>query len=215
MSATHLPDRFLGLMEQIRSDDRNGATFLSRRAAEALLTLSPDDIGPERGSHRAAAAVREAARRVAAAQPSMAPLRNLAARAGAAHTVAELHAVCRAFLQEISDANRAMATEALPSIPDGATVVTISDSEAVRAAILAAHRAGRRIRVVAVESGPAFEGRELARRLAESGLAVVLVADGQGPAEAAKGDLVLTGADAVTPAGILNKRGTRPMAESA
>lgn len=60
-----------------------------------------------------------------------------------------------------------------------------------------------------------FEGRELARSLAEAGIPVRLVSDAAIYAELAKSSLVLVGADAVCPETFSNKVGTHALALAA
>jgi translation initiation factor eIF-2B subunit delta len=60
---------------------------------------------------------------------------------------------------------RVAATKAAEKIDEGEVILTFGRSSLVEAAILCALEAGKRFRVVVVDSRPNFEGKELLRRL--------------------------------------------------
>jgi translation initiation factor 2B subunit (eIF-2B alpha/beta/delta family) len=82
-------------------------------------------------------------------------------------------------------------------------------------ALWRAMAAGRRFEVVCSESRPMCEGVALARRLAALGVPVHLVVDAALPEWMGRADLVLLGADAITPEGAVNKVGTEPLLHAA
>src|SRR5207244_7321393 len=102
-----------------------------------------------------------------------------------------------------------------PLLPRRATCLTLSSSEVVRRALLAAHRRGRLGRAVVAESRPGCEGVVLARRLAARGIAVSLIVDALGPAMVREVDAVVVGADAVTASALWHKCGTLALALAA
>jgi translation initiation factor eIF-2B subunit delta len=184
----------------IAADNRSGATALTRRVAGALTTAAAD--GDLLAAGRAAVQ----------AQPAMASILNLASAALAAAERGAVAAEVSAFLAQLDAAGERIAERAAELVPTGGRVLTLSASSAVRAAILAAARAGRAPRVLCLESRPLCEGRALALELAERGIAVTLAADAAAARLAGAADLVLVGGDAVTPAGLVNKLGTTALA---
>ncbi|HEX2022150.1 MAG TPA: translation initiation factor 2, partial [Candidatus Thermoplasmatota archaeon] len=93
------------------------------------------------------------------------------------------------------------------------TVLTHSASETVTKALRAAGRAGALSRVVVAEGRPGFEGRQVARALAEEGIPVTLVVDAALGLHAREADVAVVGADAILADGALvNKVGTRLLA---
>ncbi len=156
-----------------------------------------------------------------AAQPTMALIHQLAARAlaiadtGVArgdHTAGLRTALvqsCAAERDDLVAARRALAWRAAELVTEtGAWIATVSASGAVLEAVRAAHRAGRKPRVLAAESRPRREGRRLAAGLAEAGVPVWLVVDAALPLLISQARMVWVGADAVTDRGVINKVGT-------
>jgi len=97
-------------------------------------------------------------------------------------------------------------------LPPAASCITLSTSEVVWRALLAARRRGRLARVVVAESRPGNEGVGLARRLAARRIPVTLVVDALVPAILTDVDAAVVGADAVTARGVWNKCGTLALA---
>jgi translation initiation factor 2B subunit (eIF-2B alpha/beta/delta family)/8-oxo-dGTP pyrophosphatase MutT (NUDIX family) len=180
-----------------------------------------------RGARQLAAAALAALAEAAASGP--APLRAAAcylarARPGIpAIALALAHAYARAAaspdptpaLQEaahrLEEGAREAAQRAAAHLPAG-TIVTYSRSSSVLMALLARRPA----RVLLSEGRPGREGLELARELAQAGIAVTLVADAQLPGLVAEAEAVAVGADALLADGsFLNKAGTLPLALAA
>jgi translation initiation factor 2B subunit (eIF-2B alpha/beta/delta family) len=69
--------------------------------------------------------------------------------------------------------------------------------------------------VIVCESRPLNEGIVMAQRLAAAGVDVTLITDAQASVFIEESDLVLLGADAVTPAGVVNKVGSKLLALAA
>lgn len=182
-------------IEAIRRDRTSGATALALQAAEALemaaVLEEPEWVG--------------AARAVAAAQPAMAPLFNLA---NAALLSADRAGACTAFAARIRESMPRVAAHGARLIAPGMTVMTHSASSAV----LDALRAGRPALVIATESRPVREGLILAGQLAREGIAVRLIVDAAMDLFLDEAQLALVGADSVSPAGVMNKIGTALLA---
>jgi translation initiation factor eIF-2B subunit delta len=163
-----------------------------------------------------------------AAQPTMALVHQLAARAlDVADTgirrgdpVVDLRRTieesCAAGQEDLTAARAGIARLAgeLMSERRG-WIATLSASGVVRDALVEARRTGRDPRVLVAESRPRCEGRELARALGAAGIPVWLVADAALPLLLSQAAMVWIGADAITDAGVLNKIGSYAVALAA
>ena len=77
------------------------------------------------------------------------------------------------FIREkVALADEVIAREASKKIGDGDVVLVFAKSSVVEKSLLAAHRQGKEFTVVAVDSRPLFEGKNLARSLVRAGLHV-------------------------------------------
>jgi translation initiation factor 2B subunit (eIF-2B alpha/beta/delta family) len=156
-----------------------------------------------------------------AAQPTMALVHQLAARAFA---VVEsgvsrgdrpvdlrraLQESCEAEQRDLETGRAAVCRRALDLLPPRrAWIATLSASSVVHDAILAAQAAGREPHVLVAESRPLLEGRRMAASLAERGVPVWLVVDAALPLVLSQAQQLWLGADAVTDLGVLNKIGS-------
>jgi len=190
-----LPEAIRSRIEAIRRNRTSGAVELAVAAAEALALAA----GVSRG------VLREAARALVNAQPAMAPLFNLANTCLLAEDPAR---ACREFAGRIESSSRAAASHAAALIAGKSVILTHSRSSTVEAAFRAALAAGSLFRVIATESRPLAEGVRLAEALGEQGIGVTLVVDAAIYRMLPEADLALTGADAVSVAGLVNKAGT-------
>ena len=129
-----------------------------------------------------------------------------------------LEAAQEAALNFVANAERGAGDAALHGaalIRDGAAVLTHSRSSTVLAAFLEAKRRGRDFSVVATESRPMLEGRALAQAIASQDVCVTLIADAAASLAMQQVDLVMVGADKITPVNLVNKVGTRMIALAA
>lgn len=95
-------------------------------------------------------------------------------------------------------------------IPDGATVVTLSNSSAVRKALLR-HRSKLQ-RVYVLESRPGLEGREMASALERGGVDSILIADAAIQQASILSDIALCGSDSIlSDWALIHKIGTYPL----
>ena len=77
------------------------------------------------------------------------------------------------FIREkITVADQVIATSAAEKIQDGDVIVTFAGSSIVKQTLLTAHKQGKKFRVSIIDSRPLFEGKNLARTLANAGLEV-------------------------------------------
>jgi translation initiation factor 2B subunit (eIF-2B alpha/beta/delta family) len=163
-----------------------------------------------------------------AAQPSLALVHQLAARAlevagaGASRgdpppdLRAHLARSCAAERGDLLAAREGVARGAAALVaPRGVWIATLSSSATVREALIAARRAGREPRALVAEGRPGLEGRAMAAALAAAGIPVWLVVDAALPLLVSQAGMVWLGADAVTEAGVLNKVGSFALALAA
>jgi translation initiation factor 2B subunit (eIF-2B alpha/beta/delta family) len=181
-------------------DDEHGAAEIASAARQALAALAQDPQAADRA--------REAALALVQAHPSMAPVLHLADE-----TLRYLDERGPAGLTRLpreTPQARRVARQAAPAIADADLVATYSRSGTVLAAVEAALARGP-LTVLVSEARPGGEGLPTARALAEAGADVRLNSDANLLARAGEADLVLVGADAITPEVFVNKTGTRPL----
>ena len=211
-------------VERISSDHTSGAAEILSRAAEVFLLL--DNHASEFGIADLESAYRtilETCVAISNAQPDMSPIVRLASAAFSAAQDATtpteaLKSAGDAALHFIESAGRKYRAAVLRGaalIHERAKVLTHSRSSTVLAALLEAKRAGRSFIVTATESRPMLEGRSLAASLSSEGINVTLIADSAVALALNKVDMVLLGADKVTPRDVINKIGTRLIALAA
>jgi ribose 1,5-bisphosphate isomerase len=212
----------------IASDNVSGAAEILRRAA-AIFTLLRDELSQQAPPNieQAQQSVREACVALVRAQSDMSSLLRLAsaafvaARAGTAGPEALKRAADAAsrFVESATDSAHAAAMHAVNLIHDGSRLFTHSRSSTVLEALIEARCAGKQFEVFATESRPMFEGRKLASELSSKGINVTVIADAAAALFIARGDLIanmiLVGADKVTPEHVVNKIGTSMIALAA
>ena len=197
-------------IQAIAADNRTSASALCLQAAEAFIEFaeSAADDGFNSAAERAAVAL-------AQAQPAIAPLFRLANNMLLAPGRRQAVAACREFALRINQSDAAIARIAQSVVPESGVVLTHSFSRTILTTMLAAHRLGKRCRVVATESRPVSEGLTLARTLADAGLDTLFIVDAAAGRWSSNTDIVLVGADAVAGDGVVNKIGTSLIALAA
>jgi translation initiation factor 2B subunit (eIF-2B alpha/beta/delta family) len=179
-------------VRRLARDEESGAAEIARRAAVTFSALPRSDL-------------MEAVRALVLAHPPMAPLWRL----GGIVLSAEDHAAAaRAFAQTIRQEAEAVAAASAATLP--AEIVTLSFSSTLVAAVAAAGA-----RSWCARSVPGGEGAVTAERLRARGADARVVEDGEALARATDGTAVVVGADAIGPGGVVNKVGTRALAEAA
>lgn len=202
------------------ADDRtSGSGDVALAFLHELESWVATDVSRDAPALRAALLAR--LRAAQAAQPSMALVHQLAARAlevadagvarrePAPELRAHLAASCAAERGDLAAARAALARQAVRLLERrGSWIATLSASGAVRDALLEAHRSGFEVRALVAESRPRLEGRALATELGAAGVPVWLVADAALPLLLSQCAMLWLGADAVTDTGVLNKIGS-------
>lgn len=160
--------------------------------------------------------LRQIAANVLQGQPSMAPVLRIlndvlfAVDTGDNWQSASqaVQSACERFIETAAQADLEMQRAAASVLPFAGTVVTLSYSSAVVSILRNMASRGADLRVICLESRPAFEGRRLAADLSEAGLRTTVVVDAASYDVLREADLWLCGADSLTIAGIINKMGT-------
>jgi translation initiation factor 2B subunit (eIF-2B alpha/beta/delta family) len=199
-------------MALVSVHERLAALAANKTAGAAeLLGEALDIFFAARAAH---ANMRDIARAVCEAQPTMAPLWNAAAAATAGDPER-----LNQFAERVRRAPATLARYAAAHFAEDAAkrplhVVTISYSSSVLV-VLDAIRDIRPLSVSCSESHPALEGRRLAARLAAAAVPVTYFGDAAINQALSGADAVIVGADAIAPASFLNKSGTRMLAAAA
>ena len=203
---------------ELRRDRRHGASWLARRAVEAVVETAQDDADSgEELLERLVGAGRE----LASARPEIGAVAGALGRLlGAASTNAHLPA------DELRRLVREEAGGLLAARDRAAAVIAVQLAERLRDASVLTHSASATVRealahtpperVVCTVSAPNEEGRWFAEELREAGLEVDLVDDDEALAALDHASLLLVGADTVFRDGsVCNKIGTCRLAEEA
>lgn len=213
-------------MSDFASDRRSGSAAVAIGLLDALERWTAEDRSPDTPAlcHALLAWLRAAQ----AAQPTMALVHQLAARALAvaetglsrgdspAQVRRELAASVAAERHDLAASQEAMARTAAQLVTsESPWIATLSHSASVRAALVKLKQDGRKPRVLLAESRPGLEGRDMAAALAAEGIESWLVADAALPMLLQQAQAVWLGADAVTELGVLNKIGSYMLALAA
>ncbi len=215
-----LPPGIETQIEAIAQDRLSGARKLAQEGSQALLSLAEGSGAANLEVFKEE--VKAVGRALISAQPSMAPLVNLANEAlfsmeGASsleEARGKVGAASIEYSRALERSGTRIARQALPLIGQG-PIMTHSFSSTVLEALLLAKREGRIFEVICTESRPQGEGRLLAERLNQEGISVKLVVDGLAPATVRGVRTVLVGADALSSEGLVNKAGTYALALAA
>ncbi|HYL81577.1 MAG TPA: hypothetical protein VEU07_12235 [Candidatus Acidoferrum sp.] len=208
-------------LRQIKSDRRSGASVLLGRGIEAgRQFLGATRRFPPR---RLEAALKRFTLGLVRAQPSMAPILRLANELWLAWEACpspssaweSLHDALVHSSEGVDRALRETVGRAGALVRPGSLVLTYSSSTAVRLALWQAMADGKKFTVVCSESRPMGEGVGLARGLTALGIPVHLTLDVALLEWIERADLVLLGADAILPGGVVNKVGSGPLLQVA
>jgi translation initiation factor 2B subunit (eIF-2B alpha/beta/delta family) len=199
---------------RIEDDNLSGAALLTKQALQRIGELTE---GSYSSRHAFLTSLREESTHLSESQKSMVSIRNLLFRVCAVaekgETLAEAIHLARESittqLNTLRKAESSLITHGCSLFHQGMQVLTHSRSSAVEKILISAY--GKTpFDLIITESRPNNEGHLLAESLAEQGIPVTLIVD------AAAGkfhpDMVLVGADAVTPSHVVNKIGTRLLA---
>ena len=209
------------MLQRLQTDNVSGATQLVELALAILEAFATQDASQT--PHEFVTTLITLVDAVLAAQPSMAVMINLAQQVLQAcpddlplTTVRQqLQQTLAAFRCDLRSSIEVLCQWALAVLPPQSTVLTYSNSATVIAALRYAHDHGRIRRVLLSESRPAYDGRPQALALLEYGIAVEYSIDIALFERLAEATVVVVGADAVFPEHLVNKLGTRALAQLA
>jgi translation initiation factor eIF-2B subunit delta len=198
------------LLQEIREDNRSGAAQLAQTGAQLLLGVLKQGKAEE---------IRALGRTLVDAQPSMAPMTNLVNQLFAAIDALEDpqaireqgKAAVQKFLDNLIAGPEKIKGNALALLKDKKRVMTHSYSSTCLAVL--GHAQG--IEVICPESRPLCEGLRTAKELGKKGIRVRIVVDSAAPSLMGDCDVVIVGADAILPEGVVNKIGTYALALAA
>lgn len=216
----NLPNHLVQMLESIRTDNRSGAAELLERAAAVYAAAAASH--PEPTPETAVLIVDSISSALRNAQPGMAGILNLIGKVETAiqrpGSIGPLGLAARSASEFACSASRnlaAVATRGAELIARDAVVLTHSRSSTVLAALLEAAQRSQSFSLIATESRPMLEGRQLAEAVSAAGIHVTLIVDAAASLVMDTVDLVVVGADRVIPDLVLNKIGTRLIAISA
>lgn len=190
--------------EEIRAMRVRGAAKIGRYAAQALGDM-PWDGRDE--SLDAAAAKLKAARPTAVSLPNAVDYVVRAAKKGPRPR--SLKAAAVEFDRRATSALASIGKNGATLVKEGATVMTICNSQGALVPLFEAARQGRRFSVIALETRPWRQGLLTVAQLAKEGLDASLAVDSAAWSLLPECDLILTGADSIARNGdVINKVGT-------
>ncbi len=206
-----MDQRLRDIAETMARDGHSGASEMMVSTLSRLLSIPPD-----RFSTITASDWEEFAIALHRAKPTIATLFNIAnailldlERGGHA----AIRDTIKGMLQRESDSGQRITALASEPIA-GDRIMTTSYSSTV-AQVLTALAKVRDIRVTVAEAVPGGEGRQFARLLSKQGMKVEVIHDSTVFARMDAMDATVVGADSVTRWGLVNKVGTRAVAEAA
>lgn len=201
-----LPPGLEKKVSRIRENNVSGAVDIARQCCRLFRYNKSQK--PER--------IEEIAVALLEAQGSMATVVNLVNQV--LHTLSEGGDIAETvddYLEHLVTSVDKIAENSLELYEKGDTVVVHSSGITVKKSLLKAFEAGLEPKVICTESRPINEGRALAEELSKAGLDVTLVVDSAIFQEMESADLVLLGADSISIQGLVNKIGTKGVAQVA
>ena len=117
--------------------------------------------------------------------------------------------------QHFTNAQQFINHYVLKMIPSKSIIATHCHSNTLAEALISAHKSGKNFKVVLTETRPLYQGRKTASQLSRAGINVSYFVDAAMHESIKQADLVMLGADAVTPKGAINKIGSAAIAEIA
>jgi len=198
------------ILQEIRVDNSSGAAQLAQRGGKLLLNA----LKQGKADH-----VIALGKALIDAQPAMAPMVNLVNHLF--HAIDALQdpdtirergtAALEGFLASLLTSPEKIRGHALPLLQGKKVILTHSYSSTVLQVL--GHARG--IEVICPESRPLLEGLRTAKELGAQGIRVRLVVDFAALSLIDECDVVMVGADAITPDGVVNKFGTYGLALAA
>ncbi len=208
------------VLREIREDRTTPAVELVRNGVDAITLFIIHFTGTASDFFNDLIRISEV---LITSQPSMAPcfhLANTLLLAAEGHDDLEemkeaSKEAIKNLVQHLQESVARISKIARGLIPEGARVLTHSYSSTVLRTLVDAKEEGKDFQVVCTESRPMCEGFQLARKLSENRIRVRVEIDCAAPYTMKDIDVVLVGADCITPYGLVAKVGTYSLAVSA
>jgi translation initiation factor 2B subunit (eIF-2B alpha/beta/delta family) len=208
-------------LQAIREDNTSGASELVHKAAQCVIFYSETTKIPSPSHFKRD--LLDFMRRLISSQPAMAPFLNLAnsvlmgveQEEDVERIKEAMSEAAKAFLRGLREIPRRVAIHAARLLSGRGRILTHSCSSTVFEAIRFTSGSGGRLSVICTESRPALEGVRMAKKLAAEGVGVDLAIDSAAPCLLREVDLLLTGGDALSPLGLVNKMGSYGLAIAA
>lgn len=208
------------VLREIREDRTTPAVELVRNGVDAITLFIIHFTGTASDFFNDLIRISEV---LITSQPSMAPcfhLANTLLLAAEGHDDLEemkeaSKEAIKNLVQHLQESVARISKIARGLIPEGARVLTHSYSSTVLRTLVDAKEEGKDFQVVCTESRPMCEGFQLARKLSENQIRVRVEIDCAAPYTMKDIDVVLVGADCITPYGLVAKVGTYSLAVGA
>jgi len=208
------------ILREIREDRTTPAVELVRKGVDAIVLFITNFAGSPSLFFDELIRI---SKLLIDSQPSMAPFfhlaNNLLLAAEGQPDIEEMKRsskeATKSFILHLQTSTEQISKIAGGLIPEGAKVLTHSYSSTVLRTFIDASREGKAFEVLCTESRPICEGFQLAKKLSEHHIKVQLQVDCAAAYVMKDVDLVLVGADCITPYGLVSKVGTYGLAVSA
>jgi translation initiation factor 2B subunit (eIF-2B alpha/beta/delta family) len=205
--------RLSDIAETLAEDGTSGASEMHASILNSLLAISDEDLAEIPASEWEDFSVS-----IYRSKPSIAPVFNIANSImlrleQGDRDDSPLHDILMDMLEKERKSGTRIAEHATKAIK-GRWFMTTSYSATV-AQVLKGLAKDRKIKVTVAESTPGGEGRQFAKLLSEQGMEVEVIYDSTVFARMGLVDGAIVGADSVTAWGLVNKVGTRALAEAA
>ena len=205
------------VLREIREDRTTPAVELVRNGVDAITLFITHFTGTPSDFFNDLMKISEV---MITSQPSMAPffhLANTLLLAAEGHDdLEEMKEVSKEAIKNLVDHIQKSVVRiskiARGLIPQGGRILTHSYSSTVLRTLTDAKEEGKDFEVVCTESRPMCEGLQLAKKLSENRIRVRLEIDCAAPYTMKDIDVVLVGADCITPYGLVAKVGTYSLA---
>ncbi|WP_010477394.1 translation initiation factor eIF-2B alpha/beta/delta subunit family protein [Thermococcus zilligii] len=203
-----LPAEVKMIIEEMKAERIQGASWLARKGAEAYHLLAETMEGDELEK-----ALEEIGEEIINVNRTMASLYNLTRFIPITGNPALVKSKAEEFIRLSEEAKREIGNIGSELIDENEVIITHSFSSAVLEILKSARRKGKRFRVILTESSPDYEGIALARELEKLDVPFEVITDAQIGLFSKRATLALVGADSITRDGaLINKAGTYPLA---
>ncbi len=211
--------------DALGQDRVHGASVLGRQAVELMAAAAKASVATS--TEEFFCDLMLVASRLRKAQPAMAIIGNLVGKLlfdldlkRGSTSVEEFRNLAITLVNQAvgrtKDASEDASRNSVALLPEDGHVLTHSYSSTVLRALELGMKGGRTLQVIATESHPGMEGKQLAKDLVALGVPVKLIPDSAANSAIPDVDLVLVGADSVLSDGsLIHKTGTKNIASAA